>query len=590
MDPNTDGQTLSARQADDRADRRLVDRLSATEPFSTLSASDLQWLALGAEVLDIPAGWALFRRGDVARALYVLDVGRLAVEVDGDAGGPRQIAQVGSGGVVGEIGALTGLPRSATVRALRDSTVIRLPKERFFALVERDPSVSLAMLRATAHRLQTTVSPANPHPIAASALAFVPHPASPDGSGIASLVQCIADDMRQLGERVATMGPSDAVTSVDVLHRLEGGNDRLLLWSDTGGTAWAQRCVRHADRVIQVLTQNPGRMRPPRQPTEHSATAQRHSPPADLMVVGPAGRTRHWTLTGWAGPYDQSETHHIDPAAPEDRTSLVRRLTGRAIGLVLSGGGARGFAHIGAYRALVEAGVPIDRVGGASIGSLIGAGIALGWDPDALEARFRTGFVDDNPLTDYTVPRRALLRGRKARLMLRGAFGDIKIEQMRRPFFAIAADLGSGRSVVMDAGPLVPALLASSAIPGLLPPIEIDRRVLCDGAVVDTLPVSTMRRAPSGGPVIAIDVNGEADRGSAGLDLASLGIMGVLMRAGTAGSLASAPAARAAADLAVIPSVGRTEIRDWKAFPRLVESGYQAMKAALAEGVAERFV
>lgn len=578
---------LTARREDRQADDRLLTRLAATEPFTVLSAADLRWLARGAEVLDLPAGWVLFRQGDAARALYVLEAGRLAVEIAGPAGG-RRITEIAAGEVVGEIGAVTGQPRSATVRALRDSTVIRLPKQRFFALVEREPSVAMAMLTATAHRLQSTVSPALRRRVAPRVVAIVPQRPDSGGPSIETCVRHIAAEMTRQGERIAVIGAEEAGRSVADLHHIECRHDRMILWADGPADGWTDRCERHADRILRVMAGHPGPL--PSVPATADAPAGSASPlvPIDLVVWAPDPVARSWPLSPWADHIRAVTTHHVDPDDPDDVASLVRRMTGRSVGLVLSGGGARGFAHIGAFQALTEAGVPIDRVGGTSIGALIGAAIAMGWPSERVAEVFRRGFVDTNPLTDFTLPVRSLFRGRKARALLNAAFGTVTIEQTRRPYFAVAADLAHGVPVVLDRGPLVRALLASSAIPGLLPPIEIEGQILCDGAVIDTLPVATMRQRPAGGAVIAIDVNTTANERPPALDLTNHGIISILMRAGTLGSLAAARGARAAADLAVTPPVGGTDIQDWKAFPALVETGYRATIAAIEAGGVDR--
>ncbi len=138
---------------------------------------------------------------------------------------------------------------------------------------------------------------------------------------------------------------------------------------------------------------------------------------------------------------------------------------------MLSGGGARGFAHLGVIRALREARVPIDFVGGSSIGSIIAAGVAVGWSDDEMRMRYRRSFVDTNPVNDYTFPFVALTRGRKVSRLLQREYGDVLIEDLRRPFFCISANLTTGRALEHRDGRLVDALRASVAIPGVMPPV-----------------------------------------------------------------------------------------------------------------------
>ncbi len=199
--------------------------------------------------------------------------------------------------------------------------------------------------------------------------------------------------------------------------------------------------------------------------------------------------------------------HHILDTA--DLGRLSRLLTRRGVGLVLSGGGARGFAHLGIIRALREARVPIDFVGGSSIGSIIAAGVAMGWSDEEMRMRYRRSFVDTNPVNDYTFPFVALTRGRKVSRLLEREYGDVHIEDLRQPYFCISTNLTAGRALEHRSGRLSEALRASVAIPGVMPPVYRGGDVLVDGAAVNNLPVDIMHsHAP--GLVIGSDVG--ADR------------------------------------------------------------------------------
>src|SRR6185369_16563668 len=123
----------------------------------------------------------------------------------------------------------------------------------------------------------------------------------------------------------------------------------------------------------------------------------------------------------WMAYAPGAQLHHVRHASDVER--VARLLTGRSIGLVLSGGGARGFAHIGVVRALREAGMRIDSVGGTSIGAIIGAGVAADWSDEEMLEKYRIAFVAGRPLKDYTFPFVSLVSGRRVAHLLREAFG-----------------------------------------------------------------------------------------------------------------------------------------------------------------------
>src|SRR3712207_235006 len=183
---------------------------------------------------------------------------------------------------------------------------------------------------------------------------------------------------------------------------------------------------------------------------------------------------------------------------------MARRLSGRAVGVVLSGGGARGSAHLGVIEELLAAGVEIDRIGGTSMGALVAGLIASGSTVDEAAAAMARELIERNPLSDYTVPLVALTRGRRAEGMIRRLCGERTIESLELDFFAVAADLIANEAVEFRTGPLAEAVGSSAAIPGYVPPVALGDRLLVDGGVLNNLPVDLMARDE--GPVIAVNV------------------------------------------------------------------------------------
>ncbi len=179
------------------------------------------------------------------------------------------------------------------------------------------------------------------------------------------------------------------------------------------------------------------------------------------------------------------------------------------IGLALGGGVARGWAHIGAIRALIEAGIEPDIVSGTSIGALVGASYLSG-NLDVIEDWARS--LTKRRLLGYMDVRwggAGLMRGERLAKVLNHYLGDIHIEDMDRKFAAVACDLRTGYEVWLQNGPLVPALRASYALPGAFEPVKIDNRHMIDGALVNPVPVSTCR-ALGAHIVIAVSLNGDA--------------------------------------------------------------------------------
>jgi NTE family protein len=288
--------------------------------------------------------------------------------------------------------------------------------------------------------------------------------------------------------------------------------------------------------------------------------------------------------------------HHVRRRVARDFRRLARMMTGRAIGLVLSGGGVRGLSHIGVLRALREAGIEIDLFGGVSMGAIIAACAALEWNDDDIYRRLRATFIEKNPLNDYTLPLVALTRGRRLSRTLREHFGDRRIEDCPYTYFCVSSNLGTGRIKVHRNGPVWWANRASVAVPGVLPPVIDGTDVLVDGGVMNNLPVDIMNEMRCG-PVIAADVSQESNFHASIDDVeqpplwrilrharrGTPNIVTILMAAGSHGSDAILRAMRAQVDLLIQTPLHQFGWLDWKEFDTAVEAGYQSAKRVLEE-------
>ncbi|WP_299004027.1 patatin-like phospholipase family protein, partial [uncultured Caulobacter sp.] len=296
----------------------------------------------------------------------------------------------------------------------------------------------------------------------------------------------------------------------------------------------------------------------------------------------------------WVAATQPARLFHLRENGVADLQRLARVMTGQSVGLVLSGGGARAYAHIGAIQAMRERAIPIDFVGGASMGAIIAAGLAMGWDDGEMEARIQKAFVDSSPLDDIAFPMIAMTRGEKVRARLEEHFSGVEISDLWLPFFCVSSNLTSGAYQLHRTGELQAALRASIALPGVMPPATFNGSVLVDGAVMKNFPADVMR-ALQPGPIVGVDVtrgrsitpddivtppslwnwitSGEWRRGPP--------IVALLMRAATVTSGRDITAAREATDVLITPKLEGVDIRDWRAFEPSVKAGRVAAGFAL---------
>lgn len=547
----------------------------------TRVADELEWIAL-------PGGAELFREMDAPDAVYVLIAGCLGAFRN--AGTQLQlIGRVHPGETVGEMALLSGHRRTATVRALRDSEVVRFSLDAFQRLAQVHPEAMLAVARIAVERLERTLEGRQQTPPPRT-LALLP---AHEGIDVDALVQRLCSALARFGQVAAVDAQHFLEAPIAALHAVEAGHKFVIYVGGSDQPAWNERCRRQADCVLLLAeaTRAPSSLiGPPPETESHQSSA--------LALLHP-GRIVAGAARAWRERLGVDQHHHLRDGGDIER--LARRLARRSVGVVFSGGGARGFAHIGAIRALREAGLAIDAVGGTSIGALMAAAVALEWEDETLHQTFHRAFVSSNPLSDYTLPLVSLVAGRKASKLLRREFGEGDIEDLALPFYCVSADLAQGRPVRHAEGPLWQALRASIAIPGVLPPVCQRGQVLVDGGVIDNLPVASMR-ALNPGPVIGIDIAGEhalaADLDET--DLPSIwqllrqrwrgsprrpGILRILLRAGMVNSASTADQNAALSDLMLTPPVDSIDLLAWDRFEDAIDAGYSYTRELLGQGL-----
>ena len=181
--------------------------------------------------------------------------------------------------------------------------------------------------------------------------------------------------------------------------------------------------------------------------------------------------------------------------------------TNKKVGLTLGGGGARGFAHIGVYEVLKRYKVPIDCISGCSIGAVVGAGIAQGKSAEEL-VNIVKEFSKHHPtgIADIRLNNGSIFSGKKVLKSLKKLIPeDLEFKDLKIPFSVNAVDLETGEQVIFDSGPVLDAVLASSALPGIYPPVFYQDRLFVDGGIVNSIPVDVCR-GMGAETIIAVDL------------------------------------------------------------------------------------
>lgn len=537
-----------------------VDPLGTLPLFVGMDSAALAELRDHAEQVSLKAGSYLFYEGEPSDSLYVVRNGRLQV-LQNDV----VLRDLGRGEVVGELGFLIEAPRSASIRAVRDSTLIRLSKAEFDKIT--DSGVLTALLRVLATRLHQ-----NPPPVAARAPSSEVVVAVVGVDTDAPVSMVATELVNALSSRLEVLDPG--WVDRDGLERAERVADKVVLHAGVDDPDWHDFCLRSADRVVLVAA-GPA---PPSKPLPKRAVG------ADLVLAGtPADREQR---RAWEELLTPRSVHPVRSThATADLRPLAARIAGRSVGLVLSGGAARAFAHLGVLEELESAGVTVDRYAGTSMGAIIAALAATGRDTAAVDATIYEYFIRSNPTGDYTLPSKGLIRGRRTLAALRGAFGGQLVEELPNEFRCVSVDLLDRRAVVHRQGPLAEVVGCSLRVPGLYAPVLYDGSLHVDGGVLDNLPVATLGR--DDGPLIAATVGGSAPSPASATTPTRAprvpNLVDTLMRTMTIGSAMMSSAVLAQADVAIHVDTSSIGFLEWHQIDRAREIGRIATREALPQ-------
>lgn len=588
--------------------RHALGALAGCAVFRGMPRQRLEELARSMEWTMLDRGDVLMRAGDPGDDLYVVAGGRLNVSIVGSDGTETIVREIGRGSTVGEVALLTGSRRTATVRAVRDTLVGRLSRASFERLMEEDPHSALELTRVVAGWLLPGSPPRRTS--APATIALVPAAGIDPYDVVARLgaavsLRALDPDSVDLavgaGAARSPAGSEHERALADYFDNAEIEHPLIVLVADpTPDSSWTERALRRADRVVVAA---PNGIRPDRHSRAllNRVAAITPDVPRELLLVRQAGQPAPGVTALWRDAGDLVRQSHLLASAEADWRRLGRHLTGRAVGLVLGGGGARGFAHIGVLRALEESAIEIDRVGGSSMGALIGGLWSIGLEPDEIVEVNREIWHEIRPLKGFTLPFVALHGSHRSRRAMAGCFGDRRIEDQARDYFCTSTNLTRNRSMVHTSGLLARYVLASVSIPGIVAPVIDHGELLVDGGVLDNLPVDPMSRTGASTiyasdvspprtfsvglhweePPGIVDVIRHRMRQSAGTAFPN--IVRILERTATLASDRAASAQRLRSDVRFIaPPVARYDTLDMRHLDQIVEVGYRSALETIA--------
>ncbi|MCK4764127.1 MAG: patatin-like phospholipase family protein [Candidatus Aminicenantes bacterium] len=494
--------------------------------FGKLSSDELEAIIGWADGVHIKQGEELFRQDEAGDSFYILLSGSLSAAAKDRNGVQHIVGGIKAGEIVGEMALLSDEKRSAAVFANRDSYAVKFSKAEFSALLKKYPGLMMRVTKLIVDRLRVSIG-SEEEEEECTVMAVVP--LSPD-TRLREFLDPLLKELsagdsllhlnsKKLDSRMGTPGIAqchgehpDSMRISAWVTRQETKHRFIIYEADPKASNWTKRCISQSDQVLLVgnAWDNPGLSEIE---SKFIYTGKNKNPTRQRLVLLHPGDSKLPTGTDrWLKTRKVEMHFHTRLGSYKDIRRMSRMLSGKTVGIALGGGGARGFSQVGAIRALEEAGIPIDLIGGTSMGAFIAAGYAYGWDPAALEQVIKKTFKKGALLRDVTLPMVSLSSGRALTRGIKKCFGDTKIEDLWLPYFCVSSNITHAEKEVHRRGYLWQAIRASGGLQGFFPPFVLDGDLHVDGAMFANLPVDIMKIFCKG-RVIGIDVSPPVDLG-----------------------------------------------------------------------------
>uniref|UniRef100_A0A7N5ZU46 lysophospholipase n=1 Tax=Anabas testudineus TaxID=64144 RepID=A0A7N5ZU46_ANATE len=528
--------------------------LSAAHTVAIRMSAFVRQMDFAIDWMAVEAGRALYRQDDQSDCTYIVLNGRLRSVIRKANGKKELVGEYGRGDLIGVVEALTRQPRATTVHAVRDTELVKLPEGTLNNIKRRYPQVVTRLIHLLGQKILGNLQQGR------GPFSDVTNPAS-NLSTVAVLPVCDEVPINafnlELSHALNAIGPTLLLTSdiirerlgasaLDSIHeyRLSGWlaqqediNRIVLYQTDNSMTPWTQRCIRQADCILIVgLGDQEPALGELEQMLENTAVRALKQLVLLHREDGPGpSRTVEWlNMRSWCSghlhlkcprrvfsrrsPSKLRDVYEKVFEKTADRHSdfsrLARVLTGNSIALVLGGGGARGCSHVGVIKAMEEAGIPIDIVGGTSIGSFIGALYAEERSAVRTKQRAREWSKAMNSVfktvLDLTYPITSMFSGSAFNTSIYKVFQDKQVEDLWLPYFNVTTDITASAMRVHQDGSLWRYVRASMTLSGYLPPLcdPKDGNLLMDGGYINNLPADIARNMGAR-TVIAIDVGSQ---------------------------------------------------------------------------------
>lgn len=496
----------------------LLTILRTSKIFSSLPPRVCRKIAPKFEKIELQQDEILYYQGDIADSIEIVLSGKLVALLTTMTGETNIVGEIEPGETVGELGALSNQPRTTTVKAVKDSVVFKLPAEVFIELCHEYPAVLFAIINPILTRSHKIIQ-------LFSTEKFKKHvaiiPANADVS-LTEFSQKIIEEFSGHGHLIILSdyeeNTFDSAEKIQAhLEEIKLKNpkkvkQKILYILKSNETPLAKSCFERIDMLYVIANHDSPVLLNNFAIEKLNLSKIKNKIKPELILLHPDETRLPRNTSYWLQLTEFRLHHHVRINRSKDLHRLMRFIRNKAVGLVLSGGGTRGWGHIGAIKALLEAGIPIDAIGGTSVGAIIAASYALTESNEKTLAQFIDiieGSRDSVTWRSITWPAISIFNGKGLTTGLNTVFNDIRIENLWLNFYCISTNLAKNIEAIHTHGLLWEKIRASVSIPGVIPPMLLNGELHFDGGLLNNLPIDVMRKIVGHrGNVIGIELGG----------------------------------------------------------------------------------
>lgn len=476
---------------DENQKQNLLNYIEQCHFFANLPKSILIDLLPQFEKIEINAGQTLFKQGEASEYLYVLISGELISLLTKPSGKTIIIGTIAPVQTIGELGALSGEPRSLSTEAVTDSALLKLPSVVFRKLCDEYPAILASISKIIIQR----------------SLEIMELVAQEKSAYNVSIVLPLLKEKVQFKEQLQQHlhgAPIDffickenhAAEIKKAINVSETKNRHIIIFMEEWNEDIYKYCLEKINHFYVVLDSTETFHPTPFTNQLFNDFKRLPTVRLELVLLHPAHTKQPSNTKHWLKIANFSLHHHIRKTNNDDFQRLIRFMQGTAFTLVLGGGGARGLTHVGVIKAILNRKLSIDAIGGTSIGANVAAAYAHTLNYKKMVETVNTlkiAALESLSIKQLTWPIISLYSSNPATKALIDAFNNQRIEDLWIPYFAVSSNLTDKFENVHREGFLWEAGRSSAALPGIFPPIVSNGKLLFDGGLLNNLPVDTMR-------------------------------------------------------------------------------------------------